>query len=87
MSDSASPPFPLLRISFKDWRTYLRERREPIVQFLVENEKVGREAAERQLDGLLAGFQFVERIDLRQRVAPSQVIFTLSVKTTYALQK
>ncbi|SRR5579883_177734 len=87
VSDSASPPFPLLRISFKDWRTYLRERREPIVQFLVENEKVGREAAERQLDGLLAGFQFVERIELRQRVAPSQVIFTLSVKTTYALQK
>jgi hypothetical protein len=76
-----------LRISFKDWRGYLRERREPIVQFLAENQKLSRESAERQLDGLLAGIQFVERIELRQRVAPRQVIFTFSVQTAQALKK
>jgi hypothetical protein len=85
--ESTSAPAPLLRISFKDWRAYLRERREPIIQFLAENQKLSREVAERQLDGLLAGLQFVERVELRQRVAPNQVIFTFSVQTAPALKK
>jgi hypothetical protein len=83
----AAASAPLLRISFKDWRTYLKERREPIVQFLADKNKLSRDAADRQVDGLLAGLQFVDRVELRQRSAPGQVIFTLSVQTAQALKK
>jgi hypothetical protein len=84
---SGNSPTPLLRISCKDWRSYLNERREPIVAFLADKNKISREEATRKLDGLLAGLQFVERVELRQRVAPGQVILTLSAQTAQALKK
>ncbi len=84
---AAGAAVPLLRISFKDWRNYLRERREPIAQFLADKNELSRDAATRKLDGLLAALQFVERLELRQRTAPGQVVFTLSVQTTPALKK
>ena len=85
--NAAESPIALLRISFKDWRAYLKERREPIVQFLADKQQLSREAAGQQLDGLLAGLQFIERVELRQRVGPGQVIFTLQVQTAQALKK
>jgi hypothetical protein len=84
---AAGAPVPLLRISFKDWRTYLTECREPIVQFLADHNKLDREAVGRQLDGLLAYLQFVDRLELRQRFASGGAIFTLSVQTARALKK
>jgi hypothetical protein len=84
---AADTPVPLLRISLKDWRSYMKERREPIVAFLADKNKLSLDAASQQLDALLAGLQFVERVELRQRVAPGQVIFTLSVRTIQALKK
>src|SRR5262249_48629726 len=85
--DAAESPVPLVRISFKDWKAYLKERREPIVTFLADKQQLSRDAAGQQLDGLLAGLQFIERVELRQRVAPGQVIFTLQVQTSQALKK
>ncbi|HEY7315115.1 MAG TPA: hypothetical protein VH643_37560 [Gemmataceae bacterium] len=84
---STDAPVPLLRISFKAWRAYLQERRQPIVQFLVDQNKLSREAADKQVDGLLAALQFVDRLELRQRSGSGQVIFTLSVQTAQALRK
>jgi hypothetical protein len=84
---STDAPVPLLRISVKDWKAYLKERRESIVLFLTDQHKLPREDAERQLDGLLAGLQFIERIELNQRVSSGQAVFTLSVQTTQALRK
>jgi hypothetical protein len=84
---AADAPVPLLRISFKDWRSYLTSHREAVVQFFVEHDKLSRDEAGRQLDGLLAVLQFVERAELNQRSAPGQVIFTLSVRTAQALKK
>ncbi|MGH7173039.1 MAG: hypothetical protein ACRELG_22380, partial [Gemmataceae bacterium] len=78
---------PLLRISCKDWRAYLRERRQPIVRFLAARNKLSLDAAGQQLNGLLTGLHFIDRIELRQRAAPGQVIFTLSVQTAQALKK
>jgi len=78
---------PLLRISFKDWRTYLTEHRETVVQFLAQRDKLSRDAFDRQVDDLLTGLQLVERAELSQRSAPGQVIFTLNVRTTQALKK
>jgi hypothetical protein len=83
----ADAPSPLLRLSIKDWRNYLKERRTPIAAFLADKYKLSGDAANQKLDALLAGLQFVERVELRQRVAPGQVIFTLSAQTTQALKK
>jgi hypothetical protein len=84
---SPGAPVPLLRISVKDWRAYLNDRREPIVRFLAETNKLESVAAERQLDDLLGGLKFVDRIELRQRTAPGQVVFTLAVQTAQPLKK
>jgi hypothetical protein len=84
---AADAPVPLLRISFTDWRSYLTSHREAVVQFFAEHDKLSRDEAGRQLDGLLAALQFVERAELNQRSAPGQVIFTLSVRTARALKK
>jgi hypothetical protein len=84
---AAEAPVPLLRISFKDWRSYLTAHREAVVQFFIEHDKLSPDAAGRQLDGLLAALQFVERAELSQRTTSGQVIFTLSVRTAHALKK
>jgi hypothetical protein len=84
---AADAPVPLVRISFKLWRTYLTEHREAIMHFLIEHDKLSRETAGRQVDGLLSTLQFVERVELSQRSAPDQVIFTLNVQTAHALKK
>ncbi len=76
-----------MRISVKDWRTYLEERREPIVQFLAGKNRLSLDAAGQQLDNLLANLQFVDRLEMRQRVAPGQVRFTLAVQMAQPLQK
>jgi hypothetical protein len=80
-------PVPLLRISVKDWRAYLKDRREPIVRFLAETNKLEPAAADRQLNDLLTGLQFVDRIELRQRTAPGQVVFTFAVQTAQPPKK
>jgi hypothetical protein len=78
---------PLLRISFKDWRAYLKERREPIVRFLADKHNGSREEAARQLDAFLAVLQFVDKVEVRQRTESGQLHLTLSVQTTHALKR
>jgi hypothetical protein len=78
---------PLLRVSFKDARLYLRERREALAQALADREGVGRDEAARRLDGLLAGLQFVDRVELRQRTTPGQAVLTLSVQPARPFKK
>jgi hypothetical protein len=83
----ANAPVPLVRISFTDWRGYLKERREPIAQFIADTHSLNRDAAEQQLDNFLASLQFVDRLQLHRRSTSGQVIFTLSVRMTQAIQK
>jgi hypothetical protein len=84
---TADAPVPLLRISFTDWRSYLTEHREAVVQFLIEHDSLSRDAAGRQVDGLLSALRFVERAELSQRSSSGQVIFSLTVQTAQALKK
>jgi hypothetical protein len=84
---AASIPVPLLRLSFKDWRAYLKERREPIVQFVADRNGLSREAAKGRIENLLAILQFFDHLELRQRSGPGQVIFTLSVETAQPLKR
>ncbi len=83
----ADAPVPLVRISFKDWRAYLKDHREPIVQFIADKHGISREAAEQQLDHFLTSLQFVDRLELHRRAASGQVIITLSVRMAQAIQK
>lgn len=84
---AADAPVPLLRISFADWRSYLTEHRDSIVQLLMDGDKLSHDAAALKMDGLLAVLHFVERAELSQRTAPGQVIFALNVRTAEALKK
>jgi hypothetical protein len=79
--------FPLLRISFKDWRTYLKDRRDDLAEALARREEIKRDEARRRLDGLADALQFVDRVELRQRCAPGLVVFTLSIRTAEPLKK
>jgi hypothetical protein len=78
---------PLLRISFKEARAYVKERREALSQALADKEGSTAEDAGRRLDSLLAALQFVDRVELRQRTGPGQVVFALSVQPSQSFKK
>jgi hypothetical protein len=84
---AADAPTPLVRVSLKDWRAYLKDHHEAITQFLARKNRLSPEAAGQQLDSLLANLQFVDRLELNQRSGQGQVIFTLAVQTAQALRK
>jgi hypothetical protein len=86
-SPSSEDPVPLLRISFKDWRSYLTDHREAVAHLLTEHDQLSRDEAGRQIDGFLYALRFVERLELSQRSSPGQVIFSLTVQTAQALKK
>ncbi len=86
----ATPPAEetlLMRVSFKEARAYLEQRREPLVQALADKEGLTAEDAGRRLDGVLAGLRFVDRVELRQRTAPGQVVFTLAIQPAQPFRK
>jgi hypothetical protein len=78
---------PLLRISFKDWRNYLRERREELAGAISQKEGIGKDEARSRLDSLADGLQFLDRLEVSQRTAPGLAVFTLSVQTAQPLRK
>jgi len=79
--------FPLLRLSLKDLRQYVKDRREPLAQAVAEKNEIPRDEAERRLDGLLAGLQLLDRVELTQKPAPGQVTLSLRVRTALPLRK
>jgi hypothetical protein len=78
---------PLLRVSFKECRAYLKERRAELARALAEKSGATPGEVEGKLDGLLAGLEFIDRLELRQRTAPGQVVFTLSLQPAQPLKK
>jgi hypothetical protein len=80
-------PVPWLRASFKDWRAYVAERRDALAEALAAKQALTREEAGRRLDKLLDGLRLLDRLEVRQRTAPGQVTFTLTVRTALPLKK
>jgi hypothetical protein len=78
-------PAPLLRVSFKGWRDYLKGRREPLGAALAERDKVSPGQARQRLDGLRAGLELFDRLELLQEASPGQVTFTLRLRTARPL--
>jgi hypothetical protein len=80
-------PVPLLRISFKGWRTWLAERHESLSQVLAEREAIPPAEARRRLDKLRSSLELVDRLELRQQMSENQVTFTLQIQPSRPLRK
>lgn len=78
---------PLLRISFKDLRAYLKDRRTALEPVLAEKHRLSREEAGKRLERFLAGIQFIDRLEVRQITTPNQVTFTLALQPSAPLKK
>ncbi len=81
------PGQPILRISFKAWRTYLQQRRSDLVEAMTANKELARPEASRKLDGLVEWLQMLDRLELRQQTGKGQLILTLTLQPSLALRK
>jgi hypothetical protein len=86
-SPATTDDFPLLRMSLKDLRRYVQDRREPLAVAAAEKNQIPRDEADRRLSNLLLGLEFLDRFEVRQRTAPGQVTLTLRVQTAKPLRK
>jgi hypothetical protein len=77
---------PLLRLSVRELRQYVRERREALTALVAEKNNLSRDAAARRLDGLLAVIELIDRIELSQRNEPGRLALILRVQTSAPLK-
>jgi hypothetical protein len=80
-------PTPLLRVSLKGWREYLKGHLESLAGAIAEEDGVTPQLARAKLDGVVSTLELFDRIDLYQRPAPGQVALTLRVQTAQPLRK
>jgi hypothetical protein len=78
---------PLLRLSLKDLRRYLKQRRDELAAVVAHKDNVPKEKALERIDGTAAVLHFLDRVELTQKTAPGQLTLTLSVQTAQALRK
>jgi hypothetical protein len=78
---------PVLRISFKAWRTYLKERRDDLAAVLATREKISRAGALARLDGLRDSLAMIDTLELREKIDGGQMTLTLVVQPAHALRK
>lgn len=89
---AAAPPpeagdVPLARWSLTAVRGYFKSQREALIAASAAKDSISKEEAARRLDGLAAGLQFIDHIELTQRPSPGQVILTLRIKPNQPLRK
>jgi hypothetical protein len=77
---------PLFRFSVTQTQSYLRECREPLVQYITHKNQTAGGAASALMDGLLAVAQFLDRVELTRRAEPGRMILTLRVQTSEPLK-
>jgi hypothetical protein len=82
-----SDDIPLVRVSLAAAQEYLKQRRQPIVEWFVAKNDLSKAEVERRLDGVLTGLQFFQSVELSQRVGAGQAVFTLRVRTAQPLRK
>jgi hypothetical protein len=83
------PPaaIPLLRISVKDLRAYLKERREPLADYVAAQEKLPGAEVRARLDRLIDILELIDRVEVSQRSTTDQMIFSLKVRPARPLKK
>src|SRR5262249_51021838 len=83
----AGAPVPVVRVSVKAWREFLKQRREPVVAFLAEKNQLPPAEVGARLDKLLAVLEFTDRAELKQKTDAGQVILSLTVTPSKPLRK
>jgi len=78
---------PLVRISFKHLREYLKSRRQTLTTMLAEQHGQTPQQVGKHLDQLVAGLGLFDRLELTQKTSPGQVGFTLRLRPTEPLRK
>jgi hypothetical protein len=78
---------PLVRVSFKEMRRYLGERREQVVKFIAEKNQQTEEEVQQSLAGLLAALEFVDSLELRHQPRNGGTVVQLVLRTTQPLRK
>jgi hypothetical protein len=86
-SPAAAGEVPLLRLSLKDVRQYLLDRRDVLVSTLAEQHKLEPKEVGRNFDYVVAGLRFFERLELVQKTSPGQATLTLRLRTSLPLRK
>ena len=84
---SAEGPAPLLRVSFKAWRSYVEARRVGLTKMLVEKEKLTQDEAAERIDDVLAALAFVDRLDVRLQAGKGHAVVSIVVQTARPLRK
>ena len=79
--------FPLLRVSLKGWRAYLKDRRQPLATLLAEKNGLTVEETRKRLDDLIGALEFVDRLEVDCRTNPGQTVVTLTIQTAQPLNK
>jgi hypothetical protein len=78
---------PLMRMSFKDLRTYLDEHRDALTAELARRDEIPKEKARERIEGFRRGIEWIDRVELTQKTTAGQVGLTLTVQTSQALKK
>src|SRR5207247_529983 len=78
---------PLLLVSVKEFRRFLKHRREAVVVFVADRNQISKEEVSNRLDKLLGSLEFVDRLELLQRSGgPGQATLTLRLKTAWPMK-
>jgi hypothetical protein len=85
-SAKATREVPLLKLSLSGWCQFLRERREPLLEYAAAKNQVSKEEASRRLDHLLVVLQLFDGVELSQRSDPGLVTLSLRVRTAKPLR-
>jgi hypothetical protein len=83
----AGEPFPLVRLSLKGGREYLRRRQDSIVDMIAEHHGLKPDDVRGRLEGATSILELFDRLEISQRTGTGQVAFTIRLQTTLPLQK
>jgi hypothetical protein len=86
-STPAGGTVPLLRLSVKALRDFLRLRRDGLAGALAVKDNTTREKAREKIDAIRGSLELIDRVELSQKTAAGQLTLTLQVQTAQALKK
>jgi hypothetical protein len=78
---------PLLRVSFRALRTYVKARSDDLAPHVAAKHLISPEEAKRRLQAVVDFCQFFQRLELSRRTAPGQVALILRLQTEQPLSK
>jgi hypothetical protein len=78
---------PLVRLSFRELRGYLKNRLDPLAAAIAEKNQIPADTAKQKLQGVIEACQLFERLELTRRTGPGHVALILRLHTKQPLVK